>query len=147
VLGASNPRLGAGLGRACAANPRRSFWRAAAAVPVHGIGANPDGLTAAGRIKAVDFRSIFQEVPINPFLVERAVVHGFIPVPVTPRTAKEPPVAGAQDHGPMPLLPNAYPYDLELLGGTEQLARALRQAYAVDVSLAPAVAQLHAGRG
>jgi hypothetical protein len=41
----------------------------------------------------------------------------------------------------------AYPYDLELLGGTEQLARALRQTYAVDVSLAPAVAQLHAGRG
>ena len=41
----------------------------------------------------------------------------------------------------------AYPYDLLLLGGTEQLARALRNRYAVDVSLGLAPAQLHTGSG
>jgi hypothetical protein len=41
----------------------------------------------------------------------------------------------------------AYPYDLFLLGGTDEEAHSLRRAYAVDVSLAPAVRQLHSGRG
>jgi hypothetical protein len=41
----------------------------------------------------------------------------------------------------------AHPYDLILLGGSDELARRLRREYAVDVSTAPAVAPLHAGGG
>jgi hypothetical protein len=41
----------------------------------------------------------------------------------------------------------AYPYDLLLLGGTEQLARRLRNRYAVDVSLGLAPRPLHTGAG
>ena len=41
----------------------------------------------------------------------------------------------------------AYPYDLELLGGSAALAHELRARYAVDVSLAPAVVALHTGGG
>ena len=41
----------------------------------------------------------------------------------------------------------AYPYDLLLLGGTEQLARKLRNRYAVDVSLGLAPRPLHTGAG
>jgi len=41
----------------------------------------------------------------------------------------------------------AYPYDLLLLGGTEQLARRLRSRYAVDVSLGLAPEPLHTGSG
>lgn len=41
----------------------------------------------------------------------------------------------------------AYPYDLILLGGTEELARRLRALYAVDVECGPAVRPLHVGAG
>jgi hypothetical protein len=41
----------------------------------------------------------------------------------------------------------AYPYDLEVLGGDDEVVRALRAAYAVDVAAAPAVASLHAATG
>lgn len=41
----------------------------------------------------------------------------------------------------------AYPYDLVLLGGSEELARRLRALYAVDVECGPAVRPLHAGAG
>ena len=41
----------------------------------------------------------------------------------------------------------AYPYDLVLLGGTEDLARRLRSLYAVDVECGPAVVPLHTGAG
>ena len=41
----------------------------------------------------------------------------------------------------------AYPYELELLGGSERDARALRNAYAVDVSCAAAPVPLHSGSG
>jgi len=41
----------------------------------------------------------------------------------------------------------AYPYDLLLLGGTEKLARAIRNRYAVDVSLGHPPAPLHTGSG
>ncbi len=42
---------------------------------------------------------------------------------------------------------HAYPYDLLLLGGSEQLARALRNKYAVDVSCGVAPEPLHTGTG
>jgi hypothetical protein len=41
----------------------------------------------------------------------------------------------------------AYPYDLVLLGGTDELARRIRSAYAVDVECAAAAVQLHGGGG
>jgi hypothetical protein len=41
----------------------------------------------------------------------------------------------------------AYPYDLVLLGGTDELARRIRSAYAVDVECADAAVQLHGGGG
>lgn len=41
----------------------------------------------------------------------------------------------------------AYPYDLVLLGGQEDLARRLRSLYAVDVECAPAAVPLHSGAG
>ena len=41
----------------------------------------------------------------------------------------------------------AYPYDLVLLGGSDELARRIRQEYAVDVSIAPPAVPLHAGGG
>jgi hypothetical protein len=41
----------------------------------------------------------------------------------------------------------AYPYDLEVLGGDEELVRELRASYAVDVAAAPAVASLHTATG
>ncbi len=41
----------------------------------------------------------------------------------------------------------AYPYDLQLLGGTAELARAIRNRYAVDVSLGLAPMPLHTGAG
>jgi hypothetical protein len=41
----------------------------------------------------------------------------------------------------------AYPYDLELLGGSEVLAAQVRSLYAVDVSTAPAAVRLHRGGG
>ena len=41
----------------------------------------------------------------------------------------------------------AYPYDLQLLGGTAELARAIRDRYAVDVSLGLAPMPLHTGAG
>jgi hypothetical protein len=41
----------------------------------------------------------------------------------------------------------AYPYDVELLGGTGSLAREIRERYAIDVSLGPAVVPLHTGGG
>jgi hypothetical protein len=41
----------------------------------------------------------------------------------------------------------AYPYDLVLLGGTDRLAHALRNRYAVDVSLGDAPEPLHSGSG
>jgi hypothetical protein len=42
---------------------------------------------------------------------------------------------------------HAYPYDVALLGGSEQLARELRDRYAIDVTCAPAIAALHTGSG
>ena len=41
----------------------------------------------------------------------------------------------------------AYPYDLEVLGGSEPAVRELRSRYAVDVSPGPAPIPLHTGRG
>ena len=41
----------------------------------------------------------------------------------------------------------AYPYDLVLLGGSDELARRIRQEYAVDVSTAPPAVPLHSGGG
>ncbi len=41
----------------------------------------------------------------------------------------------------------AYPYDLELLGGSVALAAELRNRYAIDVTPAPPVAPLHGGAG
>jgi len=41
----------------------------------------------------------------------------------------------------------AYPYDLELLGGSADIAGELRASYAVDVSLMPAAIPLHVGSG
>lgn len=41
----------------------------------------------------------------------------------------------------------AYPYDLILLGGTEELARRLRALYAVDVECGATVRPLHLGAG
>jgi hypothetical protein len=41
----------------------------------------------------------------------------------------------------------AHPYDLILLGGSDELARRIRREYAIDVSTGPPVAPLHTGGG
>jgi hypothetical protein len=41
----------------------------------------------------------------------------------------------------------AHPYDLILLGGSDELARRIRREYAIDVSTGPGVVPLHAGGG
>ena len=72
-----------------------------ATIPVHGIGGNKTGLTPAAKTKAVDFKAIFKTVPINPFLVQRAVVHKFLQPPKTPIHPDIPPIVAPQDLGPL----------------------------------------------
>ena len=72
-----------------------------ARIPVHGIGGNTAGLTPAAKAKAVDFKGIFKTVPINPFLVQRAVAHKFLVPPKTPIHPDIPPIAATQDLGPL----------------------------------------------
>ena len=62
-------------------------------------GGTPDGLVLARRAKAIDFAAIFELVPKNPFLAERAIARKFITAPRRPRSAQIPPLITPQTVG------------------------------------------------
>jgi hypothetical protein len=68
-------------------------------VPVHGLGALKTGLVPVKSAKAIDFKAAFAEVPINPFLAERAIAHNFIVAPVEPIHVDVPPIITRQPIG------------------------------------------------
>ena len=74
-----------------------------AAIPIYGIGAEKTGLVPAAKAKAVNFKAILKQPPINPFLIERAVVHKFIPQPKIPVSPDLPHPIGKPDIGPLPV--------------------------------------------
>ncbi len=74
-----------------------------AAVPIFGIGADTAGLVPAAKAKAVNFKAILKVPPINPFLIQRAVEHKFIPQPKIPVSPDRPHPIGKPDIGPLPI--------------------------------------------
>jgi hypothetical protein len=73
------------------------------AVPTHGIGATTAGLVPARQAKPLDFKPLFADIPINPFLIQRAVAHRFIKAPVTPVSPDLPPIVLRPRPGPLPI--------------------------------------------
>jgi hypothetical protein len=88
-----------------------------AAVPIFGIGATKDGLVPAAKTKAVNFKTILKaHAPINPFLIERAVTHSFIPTPKAPVSPDLPNPFAHPHIGPLPI-PKPRPVAGPIQGG------------------------------
>src|SRR6185503_4790237 len=69
-----------------------------AVVPKHALGGDNQGLVPMKKAQAIDFKQLFQLVPTNPLLAERAIARKFMAAPKAP-AAQVPPLVTQQPAG------------------------------------------------